>query len=97
MNDKIDWKRKLTSRKLWAAIAALTVNIIIACGGTQAVATQVTAIIMGTATVIAYIIGEGLVDAAGAGTGSMDVYYHEPPDTTGDDEDPEEEQDTEAE
>ena len=60
----IDWKRKLTSRKLWTAIAALTVNVIIAFGGTQAVATQVTAIIMGTATVIAYIIGEGLVDAA---------------------------------
>jgi len=64
---EIDWKRKLTSRKLWAAICALTVNIIIAFGGTQAVATQVTAIIMGTATVIAYIIGEGLVDAANVG------------------------------
>lgn len=63
----IDWKKKLTSRKLWCAIASLTVNIIIAFGGSQAVATQVTAIIMGTATVIAYIIGEGLVDAASAG------------------------------
>ena len=67
MENKIDWKRKLTSRKLWAAICALVVNIIIAFGGTQAVATQVTAIIMGTATVIAYIIGEGLVDAASFG------------------------------
>ena len=65
--DKIDWKKKLTSRKLWCAIASLVVNIIIAFGGTEAVATQVTAIIMGTATVIAYIIGEGLVDAASAG------------------------------
>jgi len=66
MNEKIDWKRKLTSRKMWAAICALAVNLIIAFGGTEQVATQVTAIIMGTATVIAYIIGEGLVDAAGA-------------------------------
>ena len=71
----IDWKRKLTSRKLWAAIAGLAVNLIIAFGGTQAVATQVTAIIMGTASVIAFIIGEGLVDAAGVG---MDVVYEEP-------------------
>ena len=69
--DKIDWKQKLTSRTLWCAIASLVVNIIIAFGGTEAVATQVTAIIMGTATVIAYIIGEGLVDAANAGIPSV--------------------------
>ncbi len=62
---KINWKRKLTSRKLWVAVAALVTNIILACGGTDAVAAQITAIIMGGATVIAYIIGEGLVDAAG--------------------------------
>ena len=73
MENKIDWKRKLTSRKLWAAICALVVNCIIAFGGSQAVATQVTAIIMGTATVIAYIIGEGLVDAAGASWIDYDV------------------------
>ena len=64
----IDWKRKLTSRKLWAAIAALATNLIIAFGGTQETAVQVTAIIMAGASVIAYIIGEGLVDAAGVGT-----------------------------
>lgn len=61
---KIDWAKKLTSRKLWVAVAALVANIIISCGGAEAVAAQVTAIIMGGATVIAYIIGEGLVDAA---------------------------------
>ena len=78
---EIDWKRKLTSRKLWAAICALVVNIIIAFGGTQAVATQVTAIIMGTATVIAYIIGEGLVDAAGVAQNDYAYipYEDEPP------------------
>ena len=78
---EIDWKKKLTSRKLWAAIASLTVNIIIACGGSQAVATQVTAIIMGSATVIAYIIGEGLVDAAGVKEQDYTAGYvqYEPP------------------
>ena len=65
--EKIDWKRKLTSRKLWAAICALAVNLIIAFGGAHAVAPHVSAIIMGTASVIAYIIGEGLVDAANVG------------------------------
>lgn len=63
----IDWKRKLTSRKLWAAICALATNLILAFGGTQETAVQITAIIMAGAAVIAYIIGEGLVDAANAG------------------------------
>lgn len=62
---KIDWKRKLTSRKLWVAVASLATNIILAFGGTESTAVQVTAIIMGGAAVLAYIIGEGLVDAAG--------------------------------
>lgn len=64
MNDKIDWKRKLTSRKLWIAVASLATNLILAFGGTEAVAVQVTAIIMSGAAVVAYIVGEGLVDAA---------------------------------
>ena len=63
----IDWKRKLTSGKLWAAICALATNLIIAFGGNSAQAVQITAIIMAGASVIAYIIGEGLVDAANAG------------------------------
>lgn len=63
----IDWKRKLTSRKLWAAICALVTNLILAFGGQQETAVQVTATIMAGAAVIAYIIGEGLVDAANAG------------------------------
>lgn len=64
---KIDWVKKLTSRKLWAAIAGLITNVIIACGGTESEAAQIVAIVMGGAAVIAYIIGEGLVDAAKGG------------------------------
>jgi len=63
---EIDWKTKLTSRKFWAAIAEFVTMLIIALGGQQEVATQVTALIMAGASVIAYIIGEGLTDAAGA-------------------------------
>lgn len=61
---KIDWKRKLTSRKLWASIASFVSMMVVALGGTQNTATQVTALIMAGATVIAYIIGEGLTDAS---------------------------------
>ena len=60
----IDWKRKLTSRKFWAAVVGFVTPLIIAFGGTQEIATQVAAIIMAGGTLIAYILGEGLVDAA---------------------------------
>ena len=77
MENKIDWRRKLTSRKMWAAICALVTNLIIAFGGAQEVAVKVTAIIMAGASCIAYIIGEGLVDAACNG---VLEYELEPPD-----------------
>jgi len=62
----IDWKAKLTSRKFWTAIAEFITMLIIALGGSQETAVQVTALIMAGASVIAYIIGEGLIDAAAA-------------------------------
>ena len=71
----IDWKAKLTSRKFWAAIAQFISMLIIALHGTQETATQVTALIMAGAAVIAYIIGEGLADAAGAGNAVNFVPY----------------------
>lgn len=64
MNGKIDWVRKLTSRKFWIAIANFVGMLVVALGGTDNQATQVTALIIAGATVIAYIVGEGLVDAA---------------------------------
>ena len=64
----IDWVRKLTSRKFWAAVASFVSMLIVAFGGTENTATQIAALIMAGASVIAYIIGEGLTDAANAGT-----------------------------
>lgn len=60
----IDWKRKLTSRKMWLAIAEFISMLIIAIGKDESVATQVTALIMAGAGVIGYVIGEGLADSA---------------------------------
>ena len=60
----IDWKKKLTSRKFWAAVCNFVAMMVVAFGGTEQTAVQVTGIIMAGATVIAYIIAEGLVDAA---------------------------------
>ena len=64
MNDKIDWKRKLTSRKLWMAIIGFVTGLIIFLGGSQETATQVAALILQAASILAYIIGEGLSDTA---------------------------------
>lgn len=63
---KIDWERKLTSRKFWTAVAEFVTMLIVAFSGDQETATQVAALIMAGAAVVAYIIGEGLADAAGA-------------------------------
>lgn len=68
----IDWKSKLTSRKFWAAVTEFVAMLIIALGGTQETATQITALIMAGAAVIAYIIGEGLADAAGANARTLE-------------------------
>jgi hypothetical protein len=63
---KIDWVRKLTSRKLWVALAAFISSLIIAFGGGEEVAVTVSGVIMAGATAIAYIVGEGLIDVANA-------------------------------
>ena len=62
--EKINWKNKLTSRKWWTSITSFVTLMIIACGGTESIATQVSAIIMAGAVVIGYTIGEGLIDSA---------------------------------
>lgn len=62
--NKIDWKRKLTSRKLWVAVAGFVAGLILAFGGSDDTATTVTGCIMSGASVVGYILGEGLTDAA---------------------------------
>ena len=59
---KIDWKRKLTSRKLWVALAGFVAGLIVAFGGDNTTADTVSGCILSGAAVVAYIIGEGLVD-----------------------------------
>lgn len=65
---KIDWARKLTSRKFWAAVIGFVTPVMTLARVPENTAVQVTAIIMAGGTLIAYIIGEGVTDAAAAGT-----------------------------
>ena len=61
---KINWKQKLTSRKFWAALITFITSILIAFGVSDLTIEQVVAVISAGSVMIAYIIGEGLVDAA---------------------------------
>ena len=56
--------RKLTSRKFWLAVATFVTELIVAFRGDAELAETVAGVIMAGATVIAYIVGEGLIDAA---------------------------------
>lgn len=60
--EKIDWKRKFTSRKFWLAVIAFVTMLLLFFGVSQDKATQIAEIIMAGATVIGYVIGEGLAD-----------------------------------
>lgn len=61
---KIDWKRKLTSRKFWMAIATFVSMLLVYLGDSASDAEQVSALIVAGGAAIAYIIGEGLTDSA---------------------------------
>lgn len=62
--NKIDWARKLTSRKLWIAVAGFVSGLIVAFGGSEGTASTVSGVILQGASVLGYLLAEGLADAA---------------------------------
>ena len=71
----MDWRAKLTSRKFWAAIINFVTQLLLVFKVSENEVAQVAAVIMAGAGVVAYIVGEGMADAAGA---KGDVYMLEP-------------------
>lgn len=69
---KIDWARKLTSRKLWMALAAFISGLIMAFGGGESMAQTVSGCILQGAAVLGYLLAEGLTDASSAAPGEPD-------------------------
>lgn len=65
--NKQDLIRKLTSRKLWMAIALFVSGLLTALGEDKTVAENVSGLIMQGAAVIGYLLAEGLTDAAYVG------------------------------
>lgn len=69
----IDWKRKLSSRKLWLAVAGFVSGLILAFGGAESTAATVSGCILQGASVIGYLLAEGLTDAEGVKGGGSTV------------------------
>ena len=66
----INWKQKLTSRKFWSAVIGFVTSILTVMNIDKLTIEQVTGIISATSVLIAYIIGEGMVDAARVKSGN---------------------------
>lgn len=64
---KIDWIKKLTSRKFWIALTGFITSLLIAFNVDSGSIEQITSIIMSGATLIAYILAEGFIDANNVG------------------------------
>lgn len=62
MEERINWRRKLSSRKLWSAVSGFVTGLLIFLGYPESVVVQVAALIMSGGAVVAYCIGEGLAD-----------------------------------
>ena len=69
---KIDWKRKLTSRKFWVSLAGFVAGLIVIFGGSQENADKVSGAILSGAAVVGYVVGEGLADGGNGGRGEDD-------------------------
>lgn len=60
--NKIDWKRKLSSRKLWAAAAGVVTGLAMVFGLDESTISSVAGAVVSVASVVTYIITEGKVD-----------------------------------
>lgn len=66
---QIDWKRKLSSRKFWALLAALATSVMAIVGADENTTLQVTGVITAAGAAIAYMLAEGYADGSGGDGG----------------------------
>lgn len=60
----MNWKKKLSSRKLWAAAVGVIVGLAAAFGLDESEWVQIAGVVTSSASVVAYIFGESKIDAA---------------------------------
>lgn len=62
---KINFIRKISSRKFWAALAAFVASILVVFNVPDITIEQTVTVICGLGTILVYIFGESVVDAMG--------------------------------
>ena len=62
--NQVNWRQKLTSRKLWAAVVGVIVGLAAAFGISENEYAQVAGVVGSVVSVVSYIFGEASVDAA---------------------------------
>ena len=75
----IDWASKLTSRKFWMAVVGLVTGLLLLFGVDKTQTEQIGGIVLAAGSVVAYILGEGMTDAAGAQPIYGDEEANDPP------------------
>lgn len=58
----MNWKRKLTSRKWWAAIIGVIVSLMVLFDVDSQTSERITALITAVSSAVAYTLAEGFVD-----------------------------------
>lgn len=69
----MDISRKLSSRKLWAAIAGIVTGLAMVFGLDEGVISNVAGAVVSLASVVAYIITEGRIDKEAVGNAAGQV------------------------
>ncbi len=62
--NEINWKQKLTSRKLWTAVVGIVIGLAAAFGLDENEYAQIAGIVTSAVSVLAYIMGEAKIDAS---------------------------------
>ena len=73
---KDDWIRKLTSRKFWLALAGLVTGLVNFIKNPTTDTEAITSLILALGSIVAFCIGEGLADAAGANSAQTVTYIN---------------------
>lgn len=60
----MNWKKKLSSRKFWAAISGVVISVMIAFNADAGSQEKVTGVIAATGTLAIYMLAEGGADKA---------------------------------
>lgn len=60
----MNWKKKLSSRKFWAAISGVVISVMVAFNADAGSQEKVTGVITATGTLAIYMLAEGGADKA---------------------------------